>query len=266
MKFFIMLLLVFGPTIASAERMVRFLFNSTQNCTAEDDLKIDAIFNITVRRRQLRMSSINTPRELWASYCKDNCAGYVAGTCRATGCVGYRRRTSVGGDNERELQVSCADQVQAMNNQMNLFVTNNAVSSSCKAYLNPSLRSSECYDDVIYGEIENIRLWNMSASTQTLITDNMQNGQPICKNLNFNIEAKVNPCVDLVLFRTISPTGVVIRENTDYDVPYSAFGKTTAGTTMMKAKMSSVGIHTLIIAPDGIESKKRILQFNVTNC
>jgi hypothetical protein len=153
-----------------------------------------------------------------------------------------------------------------MNDKLNLLVTTNAVSLSCKEYLNPSLRSASCYDDVIYGEIENIRLWDMSKAQPTLITDNMQNGHTICKSLNFNIEAKVNPCVDLAYFKTVGPTGEIIRENTDYDLPYSAFGKVTTGSNMLKAKMQDVGVHTLTIAPDGFDSKKKIIQFNIINC
>jgi hypothetical protein len=262
MKLSVITLLFFGPTLVSAARMVRFFFNSTQTCTVADSSKIDAIFNAVVPRRQLRVSSKNAHRELWAAYCKDNCAGYVSGQCRATNCNGYRRRAAEA-DNEGELQVSCADQIQLMNDKMNLLVTTDAVSESCKAYLDPSLRTAECYDDVIYGELENIRLWNMTTTTPTLITNNMLSGYTICKSLTFTIEAKVNPCVDFVNFTMVGPVGAnYLREHTENVVPYALFDSTTNGT-MLGKKLYNSGNYTLTIVPDGFKNKTKEIVFTV---
>jgi hypothetical protein len=270
MKLSHLTLLFFGPTMASAVRMVRMLFNSTQTCTSEDDILIDAIFDPGMRRRQRSTSNNNKQREL-SKYCKNNCAGKMPRTCRASGCAGYddRRAARTGNSNndERELQISCDDQIQLMNDRMNLLISTDAVSESCKEYLDPAFRTSQCYDDVIYGEIENIQLYNVSTPMlPVLMTDNLQSGFSICRSLFFNIEVTVNPCVDFIHFNTVGPGGPnYARNSTDNTFPYTMFAGSVNGT-MVGRKLFYAGVYTLTITPDGFDRKKRVLQLTLLRC
>jgi hypothetical protein len=90
--------LIFLCTFASADRMIRVLFNngtepsSDLNCTENDSLLIDSVFNVLSSLRNLRsIGHGNNGRRLRPVYCKNNCRGYSPLTCRATNCVGYRR-------------------------------------------------------------------------------------------------------------------------------------------------------------------------------
>jgi hypothetical protein len=139
----------------------------------EDDRLIDPIFNITnyyLRKRQLSSSSStehDDHRRLNA-YCKDNCAGKVAGTCRATGCIGYRRNlmkedgqeSDQDARNTQAVVVSCDTQKINVNAALDKLISTNAVTPSCKTFLSLSKRKAECYDDIIYGEITSFTFWN----------------------------------------------------------------------------------------------------------
>jgi hypothetical protein len=270
MKLYIISLLFFGPTIVLADRVIRFTFNSTQTCTAADNIKIDAIFDTAlVVRRQLR-DSTSTHRGL-SLYCKNNCAGTVPYTCRATGCSGYagrRASDTAGTTDERALQVplpTCATQVSAVDAKLDLLISTNAVSTSCKAFLNKSLRKRECFDDVVYGVLESIRLWNVTnVAKPTVISNDVTTNLTICKSLKFNLEAVVNPCVNFVKFRVVGPSGSnYFLNRTENSIPYTMFSSVNGA--MGGRDMDFPGTYNFTIVPDGFVTKMRAFSFKVSD-
>jgi hypothetical protein len=259
MKLYIITLLCMGPMIASAERMIRFTFNSTQTCTAADTIKIASIFNPTVRR-QLRVSN-NADREL-GQRCQSSCGSMVPPFCFGTGCSDSGRRNLQSAD----FNLTCHEEVSALDTKLNLLINNNEVSGSCKLFLAGANRKRECYNDVVYGVIESILVWNMTDSAKpTLITDNMHNGFTVCKSQAFAIEAKVNPCVDFVNFHMIgssSSSSGYFLNRTENKIPYTLFAS-SAQSNMVGMKMDNWGFYNLTVTPDGFETKKKSIYFSV---
>ena len=90
--------LLLGPTMmVSAERKIKYLFNSTtDSCTEADMDKVEAIFlsplPVVRDRRQLRSAISHEPqRELWPRKCANDCDSIARGRCHVTDCKGYRR-------------------------------------------------------------------------------------------------------------------------------------------------------------------------------
>ena len=260
--------LLLGPTMmVTAERKIKYLFNSTtDSCTEADMDKVEAIFlsplPVVRDRRQLRSVISHEPqRELWPRKCANDCELIARGRCHVTDCKGYRR--------ELQLPASkfftCTEETNDIDQKIQLLIDNQQVSESCQKFLAPMYREVSCYDNVIYGVVENVRLWNMSASLTKpiLITDNLVNKFSICKSLVFNIEAKVNNCVDFVRFQMDGPN--YSRDHTEDDVPYSLFGDSDANI-MFGKRLYYSGLYNLTITPDGIESKKHTIQLNVMKC
>ena len=259
--------LLFGSIVTvTAERKIKYLFNSTtDSCTTYDLDLIDAIFSNPLRtRRQLRSPNTEQSQRdmLRSRKCSSDCAGVVRGYCHVSDCLGFRR----------ELQspttskfFTCAEETNDIDQRLQKLIDNKEVTESCQNFLHPSNREVSCYDNVIYGAIENVRLWNMSASLTNpeLITDDLTDMFPICKSLLFSIEAKVNTCVDFVHFRMDGPK--YSRDHTEDDVPYSLFGDSDSNQ-MYSRRLYNSGIYNLTIVPDGLESKKRTIQLNVLKC
>lgn len=276
-----------------ADRMVRVVFNDGVSPTEEtlcdtwDNLKIDQVFKPIERVRYLRDSTAadvessspevefvdeHVDRELWPTYCKNNCAGYATGTCRATGCVGYRKK-----DRHRQAQtLTCTDHVLKLNSMIDDVMTR--VSKTCAAYLDPAKRNTECFDDVIYGVVEHFELWKSLTvnkasllqtlqQTTTLVKDLVSfgpvaDGFTICQYDRINIEAVVNPCVKLVTSTLTGPDGSTISR-TDQQAPYTIFGD-NAGTPM--GRELPVGTYTFTAVPDNFDYKKQTITFRVKRC
>ena len=212
-----------GGGMVAAQRMIRFIFNNGNiprqynECSEyEYQRYIDPIFskiNITMiptisnvttpnattsighaRTRRLRqVLPRRTASKKYPGKCRDNCAGMARGTCRATDCVGYRRRrqqyrslTSEGEDvdtdddadddedhdDEQQLQysITCEEQINDIHYALDQLIRrtgssysyNNGVSTSCQRFLSKSKRKAECYDEIIYGEIMSFTFWNMN--------------------------------------------------------------------------------------------------------
>ena len=289
-----MLILAVGPTVfVSAEVMVRTIFNngrapsSWENtyCTSTETSLIDNLFDLKklLGLRQLRTSSAevsasptststaNTTttgsRELYIRKCKDYCKGVAAGTCRATNCVGYRRRdlkeNSNGGHDERELQTGqCPAVVDLLNAALDLL----QVSPSCRNYLDKSKRTTECFDDVMYGEIEGVRLWKVYQYFfwSSVMEERMpSSGYSFCKSLYFNLESINNDCVNNAYMVLDGPNNYQFINNQTYK-PYTLFND--LGITMLGEKMTAAGEYTLSITPDGFEHKKKVFKFTLKNC
>jgi hypothetical protein len=290
----IALLITVGPTaLVSGEVMMRYVFNNGRApsswdgtyCSSNDNKLIDAVFDLKQLlglRRQLRTrSATNTTsstaltnlshtdaRELYPRYCKNNCAGYATGSCRATGCLGYRRRELVsnedGEENDRNLQeMQCPSLVELVNSKLDTLATSN----SCRKYLDKSKRVITCFDDVIYGEIEGVRLWKLSLLSflwPTVLQERMpSSGYSFCKSTTFNLESINNDCVENALMELKGPNNYVYTNYQTY-APYTLFND--LGITMLGQKMSTAGEYTLSITPDGFEYKKKVFTFTLKNC
>jgi hypothetical protein len=282
-----------------AERMIRMIFNSGISptadtfCSSSDNAHIDKIFHPIKRERYLREAMMTTSdnnestdteitdrhvdRELWPTYCKNNCAGYTTGTCRATNCVGYRKK------NRRQTQtLTCDDQVQTVHAELDLLMTTK-LSSTCALYLKRENRIAECFDDVIYGAVENFVLWkslkfnkdyNPGKSAKpgqqafTLVNNlksqgTVTNGFTICHYDRINIEAVVNPCVKFINSTLTNPTGFTVSR-TDGAIPYTVFGNDQ--NTPLGRELPQLGTYTFTAIPDNMNYKKTSISFNVTRC
>ena len=256
---FMLLTFILVPTMVSADQMVRYIFNNgtepaTPPCTTTENAMIDALF-VNGRRRQRRtMNNDTVSRGLvtYARKCAENCLGIKS--CRATGCLGYDGTII----KRRQLATVCETVLASINQKLDAL----PVSATCQSYLHKSKRTSECYDDVRYGEVLGAKLWTISGSTQTS-TDLPLSGYSFCKSKNFNIEAVLNDCVDVAGFRLTGPNGYSAGRF-EKDIPYSLFGDDNAkffGTTL-----SSIGTYTLIIKPDNFEEKQKTFTFTVKSC
>jgi hypothetical protein len=301
------------------ERMVRFLFNngntpsSSQTCTSQDNAKIDEIFKYRYSRRYLRSAEnmvnetaarnyyltnettfTNPPdflvngtvsRELqtYPRYCQNNCAGYKAGCCRATNCIGYRRelKNEKFEHRDRDLQVAdCSTVLTAIQNKLNNLVWNNQVSSSCKNYINAPIIKT-CTDDVVYGVLEGVKVWEVSnPSSPTLLGSFDANSIPLskngmpasrisfCRSKKITIEAVMNPCVLITSFWMYyqsdwySPP--VHVNNEQKSLPFSLYGNSNGqmnGKQWLKA-----GWYSLDIKPDWWNWKEKRFVFTVNDC
>jgi hypothetical protein len=285
-------LLAVGPTtLVSAEIMIRFIFNDGRApsifegtyCSSTENSLINTIFDLKNllgrRHRQLRSTSGTnstssavtlTPhtdtRELaYPRKCKDNCAGLATGTCRATDCVGYRRRELMDeidgkGPDERSLVEQCPALVELVHTKLDAL----SISSTCRKFLDKSKRSTTCLDDIIYGEIEGVRLWKVSLLWSTVLQDRMpSSGYSFCRGTSFNLESINNDCVENALMVLKGPNNYEYT-NLQTNAPYTLFND--LGITMLGQKVPTAGEYTLSITPDGLDYKKKTFTFTVKNC
>jgi hypothetical protein len=251
--------------ISSADRMIRVLFNngkepsSNQTCTKDDNLLIDRIFNTTSTRRNLRsINHANKIRQLWPVYCKNNCRGYQPLTCRATNCIGYRRELATNSSLINTINnITCSAQIQLINATLNTLVATNAVTSGCRGLLKKA-RNFSCYDDVIYGEIEYIRVQTLKNETLIEVNDDEDEKEilSICKSIPFRIEVSVNTCVDNLESRYAGPLG-------NYTIPSDKFPFLFVFHSFW---LWFPGNYTMQYIPDGIESKSKTLQLELKKC
>ena len=280
---FYTLLLSVIVSSTNAERMIRMIFNNGISpaaatfCSTTDSAKIDNVFlpilqrvrylreassataNYNVTSASIKLLDAHGDRELWPLYCKDNCAGYVRGTCRATNCVGYRKK------NRRQMQTfTCGNEVQTLNAKLDDLMKN--VSSTCAVYLTRSNRMADCFDDVIYGVVENFVLWKSQSTrkNEPLISlGTVANGFTVCHNDRINIEAVVNPCVDFVNATLTHPGGYTVSR-TEGDMPYTVFGDDM--NIPLGRELPALGTYTFTAIPDNFDYKKTSLTFQVVQC
>jgi hypothetical protein len=263
MKFF-MLTFAFFASIVGAEQMVRVLLNNgnemrRSTCSAADYELIDQVVLASSSQRNRAL-----PADLFTSRCTRNCAGYAKTTCRAIGCVGFRRDLQEDGltaeeNGQREL-LTCDDQISRINNGFNDLVSSNAVSTSCKNLLNAP-RNIACYDDTMLGEIVGFTAWN--SNTNKRLRTNISNGYFMCTSYAVNIEAVVNSCVQEVSFVMTGPNGYY-DDQLELVAPYSIFGDNHEGT--MFGNQLSAGDYTLTATPDGHAWLAKSISFTVKEC
>lgn len=291
--------------IVSADIMVKYIFNNGLSpsanvyCSDTDYVQVDAIFTFeNVNRRQLRDSSISTLNKLntkgtmsrqlptYPRYCKNYCAKYVSGTCRATRCVGYRRSLRQGERNEQSVSVNmaktCTESLRFMQTQLDTLISNNLVSPPCQLFLQNSTRTATCYDDVVYGEVEGYRIWNVingSGNVPPHIlheSDHMTSGSGVysfCKRTVFTIEVMTNDCVEHVQINVQGPKSYKL-DRTESMKPYTVFSGTTNDNTDRSAgkielwghTMTHAGSYNVTIIPDRLPSKKKQFDFILLDC
>ena len=329
---FILITFMMNISMVMCDRMIRFTFNDgisptpNQECTIDDNRYIDPLFHITIvrlRRRQLMMeSNVDAPttidshdyeklyhhhhrRELYAASCRNNCAGYARGTCRATGCIGYRRReqertvrserftktttsssSSSSSSSDPTLMVvdsyhredlitsTCDGQVAEIHAALDDLILSNQISVPCQAFLTKSKRTSECFDDVVYGEILSFTFYNMNMyntrqrrpiKVTALQTNVATTGFTICSNIAFNVEAILNPCVQSVTFTMTGPNGYqYTRADTGH--PMLLFETATATTANFGGQHLTPGEYHITARPDDYAYKERYVDFTVIAC
>ena len=306
-------------SVAAQERMVRYLFNngnapsSSQTCTSQDNEKIDEIFRYRYNRRYLRSNdsivdksavrnynlvnettfpnttdfaaSETASRELqYPRYCKDNCAGYKPGSCRATNCIGYRRELKNENyeHNDRDLPfASCSTVLTAIQGKLDTLIRNNQVSSSCKSFLTAPIIKS-CTDNVVYGELERLKVWDVSNPSSPQLMGNFDaknlpntkagmatppSSFSVCRSKKITFEAAMNPCVMVTTFHMYYNSdwwNPFYVNNEQRSLPYSLYGNT--GSQMNGQQWLNVGTYVLDIKPDWWIWKEKRFVFTVMNC
>lgn len=313
------LLLLSWPVSVLGDRMIRFTFNDgvtptlSNECTADDNRWIDPLFNITANLRGRRLELFESiiandesvdlqdyehlfqhHRELYSAQCRDNCAGYARGTCRATGCWGYRRKQrelssstsssffrqlfsssslepSPPQQNQREEFINpCNIQLASIHAALDLLILSTKISAPCKLYLTKSKRKAECFDDVIYGEILSFTFYNMNLYNSrfrpvvSVIGTNVQNGFKVCNKVPLNVEAVLNPCVNMVHFNLTGPNNFRYTRIDD-NHPMLLVNTTTSASTFGGMYLSP-GSYSLITRPDNFAYKEKKLDFTVIAC
>ena len=264
----IVLLFFFGSPIVNADRVVRFMFNADKSaCSDADNDKIELVFN-PIARRQLRIStSTQEQRELRTAtqYCINSCM-YMA-ICHVRGCAGTRRELELEPETvERELQanLTCNEEINQIQGQLNRLINTKALSPSCMTAIGIPNREFSCFNDVIYGNIDNVRLWNLNnPASPVSLTNTMSNTVSICSNMDFTIEANANTCVDYIKFQLLGPGGYNMT-NVENNKPFALFGN--AGEVLFGKRLRDVGNYTLTMIPDQNQTKAKIINFRVKQC
>ena len=292
--------------VVLAERMVRFTFNHgllplpyVTECTDEEYRYIDPLFDIstTVRKRyrNLRQSAAASApvheeefelRELttYPGKCKNYCAGMARGTCRASGCVGYRRSLQA---SQPVGNLTCAEQLNEIHNALDALIVSDGgklLSVPCQRFIRKAARKSECFDDVVYGEVTGFTFFTVSREmtglslpgTSPIVTklrENAPNGYSICNTIPFNIEIEVNPCVNMVNI-TVTGTNNFMHNRFDKVHPMSVFENATTtsgsginqGTFPYGVRYLDPGSYTIRAQPDNFLYKEKTLEFTVFKC
>ena len=309
--------LYYSPMVV-ADRMVRFVFNDGipptphNGCSEADDAYIDPLFNITtlLRRRDrhllsARAASTSTTdydspehRELrnYPAKCKDNCYLIATGTCRASGCQGYRRRNLLGdllGDGD---VLTCDDQISLIHTALDVLIETNVVSSPCQTFLVKSKRKAECYDDVVYGEILGFTIFTSTTTSspvnrwsspyqqppppppKTVVTklqENTPNGYVTCSSVPINIELALNPCVKSVQFTvTVANSTMPPITRIDSEHPMIVMepppGKLRSSFSPSSPYANTIrlppGTYIVSAIPDNFAYKEKKLEFHVHAC
>jgi hypothetical protein len=262
-------LLLFGSTIVNADRVVRFMFNADRSaCTDTDNAKIEPIFNPIVRRKLRRSTGAeHKQRDLGSAsqFCINSCM-YQA-ICHVKGCAGTRRALELEPETmERQLQanLTCNEEINLIQSQLNKLISAKVLSPSCMEAMSIPNRQYSCFNDVIYGNIDNVRLWNLTNSTSpALLTNTMTNSVSICTSMVFTIEANANTCVDYIQFQLMGPGGSNMTR-IENNKPFSLFGN--AGEILYGKRLASVGNYTLTMIPDQNQTKTKVINFRVKQC
>jgi hypothetical protein len=264
------------PAMVQADRLVRVLLNDGKNDTGsgscndinDDDLINRIIFasglNSTYTRNLRSSSYVERYMQYYPPKCKRVCEGFATGSCRATDCVGYRRNLAETSDVSRDLvsgkSFSCDAQIYYIDTELDNLADNNLVTPICKKLLSKH-RKWDCYDDVIYGVVERMVLWQVSP-TQTVL-DSQYSGQNICINNRFDFEPVTNSCVDVLVSTVTGPNDFyknsTISNSNGVSVIKTVFGSESG------VLFPTVGAYTIETVPDGFQNKALTIPFSVVS-
>jgi hypothetical protein len=309
-SFFFLLWISQVQFIVAEDKVVVVSFNngtapsSTHSCSSLDNGIIDNLFYwASLSRRNLRgvetmpnATSILEPVDFYkyeeagvrnlaySSKCKDACAGYATGTCRAIGCVGYRRTLEhEDHDEKRKLQDAICDRVIGnIHSGLNNLITTNAVSNTCKAFIDPSKRKYTCYGETVFGQIDTLKIWNVgnaaspvlmtnvsvSALPYTTETPTFQSAYSFCKSRKITAEVVGNDCIDVLTFHLYKVPntwgGQHVHVMDDYAAPFLMYGTDAYGR--MNGTLLPVGQYMMDVKPNWYVAKEKRFMFTVLNC
>ena len=281
--------------MVQAETMVRMIINDGivipgLSCSAEDNVLISNVFDRPLNRRNLRSSTIvensvhpidivheidqsygsnDKDRNLQhtASYCRDQCRGMATGYCTAVGCSSYnkkRRQLQNYGKGFASNSTLCRTTADSISSDLDYLVSQSMVSSSCVALLQAP-RTMECYEDVMYGIIEQFTI--IDADTDTVLVPYLHARRTICGSAALNIEVLVNPCVASVNITLVNKKAgyrATVVYDTTVPGPYTLFGMNGVGD--FKGEHLPFGNYTLDGTPDGNFNKTRSRMFYLDSC
>ena len=209
----------------------------------------------------------------------------ASGTCRASGCKGYRRTLQE--DQGGSAMMSCDEQLKEIHDALDALILANdgtLLSMPCQRFIRKAARDSQCYDDVVYGEItaftfvtatREVKVLRLPGAPQivTKWKEDAPNGYTICSSIPFNIEIEVNPCVNFVNV-TLTGSNNFIHARTDHSHPMSLFENTTttSGTGLLRSsfpdgiRYMDPGSYNLVAIPDNFLYKEKSLEFRVDAC
>ena len=200
------------------------------------------------------------------SYCKNICAGIAPGCYWKRGCVGFRAlEVKDEKEDDRTLSdMSCSTEIDQLHTKLDA-VREQVQTASCKNFLSREKRSASCYPNVVYGQIEGARIWNITSDTiQSPVATILPGGNTtICKSMKLNMESLNQLCVVTTKLIISGPNGYK-RSKYEGVTPMAVFGDT--GTVFNAATLPHIGKYTFLIIPDGHESKQKSFTINVKNC
>jgi hypothetical protein len=276
-----------------AETRLRMVLNNgivspNMTCNANDLALIGKAFDQPLNRRNLR-KVVNTGsneravtyvdsledahRDLdeigSASYCRDECKG-ITGICYKTGCHWYStgKRKLAFGTGYLSNSTLCTTTTQSINYDLDFLVNQSLVSTSCQAVLKGP-RKIKCFEDVMYGVVEEFRV--LDSNTDDYVLEELDGQMAICNNKPLNFQVDVNECVDKVDIVIYNGKTSSIRAqksfNTTLPGPYSVFGINGTNTLDFLGEYFQVGLYRIQATPDGKRNKTRTRHFNiVANC
>jgi hypothetical protein len=296
--FLVVNVLAHAVHFVQAETRLRMVLNNgivspNITCNANDLALINQAFEKPLNRRNLRgvQRALNNDqsdvfnagnhfeeddhRDLQKSLsqCRNECGYLEPGVyCFKTGCQWYR----VG---DRKLQYSwgsgvlsnstlCTTTTQSINNDLDFLVSQRLVSTSCQALLNAT-RKIKCFEDVMYGVVEEFRV--LDSDTDKFVLEELDGQMAICNNKPLNFQVDVNACVERVDIVIYNGKTSRIRAqksfNTTLPGPYSVYGINGTNKLDFLGEYFPVGLYKIQATPDGNSNKTRTRHFNiVANC
>jgi hypothetical protein len=131
-----------------------------------------------------------------------------------------------------------------------------------------SKRRATCFPDFTYGNIIGIKLWRISGTSQSALSNIVAAGGTVsfCKSVSINIEVVTEPCVQSTKFEMWGPNNYE-RFHEEVEAPFALYGDD--GTVLKPKTLSSVGKYDLWISPDynlyGYD-KEKYFSVVVNNC
>ena len=280
---------------ASAETMLRVVFNNGTvteglSCDDKESKLISKVFDRPLdRRRNLRSSSdMNhadrpidfyqdeiTPRygsddgrDLQAvgspAYCRDECRGIAAGQCFAAKCGWYnkhRRQLKKYGSGFLSNSTLCQETVKSVDEDLEYLAEEGKLSTTCMALLKAP-RQIECYEDVMYGIVEQFSVIN--ADTDKTVIHWLQSRRFVCSGDALNFGIVVNPCVESLNVTLVNKKAGYYNTailNTTVPGPYTLFGMN--GKKDYNGELLPLGNFAIYATPDGNHNKTRVRYFYV---